>query len=67
MPAMRPGRGSMTTILSLSRPPPDAQELVLEIGAGQRIEGAVRLVEQQNLGAIDEGAGDRGALRHAAC
>ena len=41
-------------------------ELVLQLGAGQRVERRQRLVEQQDVGIDGERAGDRDALAHAA-
>ena len=45
---------------------PDAQDFVLHIHAGEGVECAERLVEQQHLGPADKGACERGALAHAA-
>ena len=44
----------------------DLQQFVLQVGAGQRIECAERLVEQQQLGFHRQRAGDAHALLHAA-
>ena len=43
-----------------------ARDLVLQFGAGQRIEGAERLIEQQDVGAGGQGARYADALAHAA-
>ena len=69
----RPGRADRTTIRSATRiasamlwvtstivgrgPLPEAQQLEVEALAGQRVEGAERLVEQQHLGLEGEGPG----------
>jgi hypothetical protein len=45
---------------------PQAQELVVEAFAGEFVEGAEGLVEEEQLGAGDQGAGERGAHAHAA-
>ena len=45
---------------------PDLDQLVLDHAAGQRIEGAERFVQQQQLRAGGEGAGDADALAHTA-
>ena len=44
----------------------DLQQLVLQFGAGQRIERAERLVKQQHLGLHRQGACNADALLHAA-
>jgi hypothetical protein len=41
-----------------------AQDLA-QLAAGERVEAVGGLVEQQQLGAVDQGAGDREALAHA--
>ena len=45
---------------------PDAQELEVHPLPGQGVEGAEGLVHQQQLGVVNEGAGDGDALLHAA-
>ena len=45
---------------------PDAQQLVAHGGAGDLVQGAERLVHQQEGGVEDQGAGDGHALLHAA-
>ena len=45
---------------------PDPQHFEVHLFAGQRVERAERLVHQDQLGIVDEGARDRGALLHAA-
>src|SRR4051794_35549016 len=45
---------------------PDAEQQLLHQRAGLVVEGAERLVEQQDLGVVGERPGDRGALLHAA-
>jgi hypothetical protein len=45
---------------------PDLQHLQVHLLARQRIQRAERLVHQDKPGIVDEGAGDRGALLHAA-
>ena len=47
-------------------PLPEAQQLEVEALAGQRVERAERLVEQQHLGLEGERAGERDALARAA-
>ena len=42
------------------------QQQVLHVDAGQRVEGAEGLVEQQHAGGAGERSGQRDALRHAA-
>ena len=44
----------------------DRRELVLQLGAGQRVEGGERLVEQEDLGLHRQRPGNRDALAHAA-
>ena len=44
----------------------DLHDAVLQMGAGQRVERAERLVHQQHLGLHGERAGDADALLHAA-
>src|SRR6478752_1135047 len=44
----------------------DVEQQVLHLHPGQRVEGAERLVEQQQPGPPGQGPGERGALRHAA-
>ena len=44
----------------------DRHDAVLQVRAGQRVERAERLVEQQHLGLHGERAGDADALLHAA-
>jgi hypothetical protein len=44
----------------------DLHQRILQVGAGQRIERAERLVHQQHLGLHGQGAGDADALLHAA-
>ncbi|MNL86796.1 hypothetical protein D3C87_2156590 [compost metagenome] len=39
---------------------------MLQAYAGEGVEGAEGFVEEQDLGLIDQRAGDGGALRHAA-
>ena len=48
------------------RPLPQLQQLEIEPLAGQRVEGAERLVEEQHLRLEREGPGDRRALAHPA-
>ena len=55
---------TITTVLRVPRD--DFQQLVLQIGARQRIERAEGLVHQQHLGLHRERAGDADALLHAA-
>ena len=50
----------------LARALPDAQQFVLHEAAGLRVERAERLVHQEDARVDREGAGDRGALLHAA-
>src|SRR5258706_15915564 len=45
---------------------PCGEEVLLEAHAGERVEGAERLVEQQHLRLGDERPGERRALGHAA-
>ncbi len=45
---------------------PDLQQLVLDGAAGQRVQRAERLVQEQQLGVVGKGAGDGHALAHAA-
>ena len=45
---------------------PDPQHFQVHLLARQRIQRAERLVHQDQLGIVDEGARDRGALLHAA-
>ena len=45
---------------------PEAQHFILHAHAGKGVERAERFVEQQNFGMIDQGAGQRHALGHAA-
>ena len=45
---------------------PQVDELLLQPGPGERVEGAEGLVEQQHPGLDGEGPGDGGALLHAA-
>ena len=47
-------------------PAPEGHQLLLQRQTRQRIELAERLIEQQQGGIVDERAGERGALRHAA-
>ena len=79
---MCPGRADMTAIAlgeehrllhvvgdknhGLARALPDAQEFALHQAAGLRVERAERLVHQQDPRVDRQGAGDRGALLHAA-
>ena len=44
---------------------PEAEELVLEVDAGEHVEQAERLVEQQHAGCEREGARDADSLLHA--
>ena len=82
MLAMRPGRLVIRTTRSdrktasamswvtnravLRLGAPDAQQLVLELLAGDRVEGAERLVQSSTDGSSDERAGEGGPLLHAA-
>ena len=50
--------------LAVLRPYP--QQFQVHLLAGQRVERAERLVHQDQLGVVDQGAGDRRALLHAA-
>src|SRR5882757_1374714 len=45
---------------------PQALQLLLQSESGQRIQRAQRLIQQEQFGTVDEGAGDGGALSHAA-
>ena len=45
---------------------PQAQHFILHPHAGEGVERAERFVEQENFGMIDECAGKRDALGHAA-
>ncbi|KAG0770775.1 hypothetical protein G6F22_017103 [Rhizopus arrhizus] len=45
---------------------PDPLQLHVHLVAGQRIQGAERLIHQQQLRVVDQGAADRGALSHPA-
>ena len=45
---------------------PDPQHFKIHLLPGQRIERAKRFIHQDQLGIVDEGARDRGALLHAA-
>src|SRR3546814_16439563 len=45
---------------------PEAQKLLVEVVAGDLVEGAERLVHQQQLGLERQRAGDGDALLHAA-
>ena len=45
---------------------PDALQLEVHVLAGQRIERAEGLVHQDELGVVQQGSRDRGALLHAA-
>src|SRR6266511_142550 len=51
---------------SLARLLPDAQELEIHLFARQCVEGAERLIHQNDLGIVHECARDGGALLHAA-
>ena len=42
------------------------EDLVLDDGAGEGVEGRERLVEQDDAGVLDQGLGDGDARRHAA-
>ena len=44
----------------------DFQQLVLQLGAGQRVQRAERFVEQQHFGLHRQGSGNADALLHAA-
>ena len=50
----------------VAEPRMDLHDAVLQMGAGQRVERAERLVHQQHLGLHGERAGDADALLHAA-
>ena len=50
----------------LARLAPDVQQLEVHLFPRQRVERAERLVHQDQLGIMDQRAGDRGALLHAA-
>src|SRR5437899_13076229 len=45
---------------------PKAQEFILHTHAGERVEGAERLIQQKNFGMINQGASQSYALRHSA-
>ena len=45
---------------------PDVEDLILDLGAGEGIEGGEGFVEKQDLGVERERAGEGGALAHAA-
>ena len=45
---------------------PDAHDLERHLLAGQRVKGAEGFVHQQDVGVVDQGAADGGALLHAA-
>ena len=78
----RPGRGDITTMRSarntasgiewvmnstvLRAGAPDALQLEVHLLARHRVERAERLVHEEERRVVDEGAGDRGALLHAA-
>jgi len=49
-----------------SRPTPEAEQLDIEPLPGERIEGAERLVQEEDAGLERQGTGERGALPHAA-
>ena len=81
-PCTRPGRGDMTTIRSPRRAASrtlwvtnstvvravadEGVELLVQGVAGHRVEGAERLVHQQDVGVLGQRPGQRAALAHAA-
>src|SRR3712207_6940393 len=60
----RPPRSTLFPYTTLFRS--DLHHLILEVRAGQRVQRAEGLVQQQHLGLHGERAGDADALLHAA-
>ena len=56
----------VTITIVVAGPLPEPQQLEVEPLAGQRVERAERLVEQQHLGLERERPGERDALAHPA-
>jgi hypothetical protein len=56
----------VTKPMVLAGPPPEGQELLVELVADDLVERAEGLVHEENVGIEGQRPGDRGALLHAA-